>query len=244
MIRPATVPSLPLTAWAAGVAVTFLGIGLQGAIAPLAFYPRAVLAPLAAEETVVMEEFNPPPALLSEASADTPSDDPPAEAEEVELPTLPEIAAPLTSPEMAEILPLAPRIEPPKPQPIAAPAPTLRPKPAPVSAPVAKAATNSSRGSSRTGAPATVSGTGSSGAKLLRSPKPFYPSAEQRAKHQGSVRLLVVVEANGAPSTVSVASSSGFPALDEAARDTVQRRWRWASGTAMRTYIPVTFALR
>jgi TonB family protein len=58
------------------------------------------------------------------------------------------------------------------------------------------------------------------------------------------VRLLVTVEASGLPSAVSVTISSGHPELDAAARDQVQRRWRWPAGEVRRYIVPVKFVLQ
>jgi protein TonB len=56
--------------------------------------------------------------------------------------------------------------------------------------------------------------------------------------------LLVTVEASGLPGAVSVSSSSGHAILDSAARDHVQRRWRWPSGEVRRYIVPIRFVLQ
>jgi periplasmic protein TonB len=237
--------ALPATSWVAGIALAFLGIGGHGAISGLVARPEIVVIKAAAEpEEIMIEEFNPPPAAAS-TEEEVPSDPPTEEPEEIEIPEVAEITPPLDVPEMAEITPLVQYVEPPKPIEVAkAPEPKPEPpKPRPVAARPAPSR-QPSAGTAPTGMASAVSGTGTSTAKLIRSPKPFYPSAEQRAGHQGKVRLLVTVEANGSASSVTVASSSGFPALDESARDTVQRRWRWSAGQPLRTYVPISFALK
>ena len=89
------------------------------------------------------------------------------------------------------------------------------------------------------GAVTTFTGGGSG-----RFPPPSYPASARTAKQQGSVRLLVTVEADGSPSSVSVEASSGFAALDSAAHDQVSRRWRWPAGSVRRYIVPVRFILQ
>jgi len=48
--------------------------------------------------------------------------------------------------------------------------------------------------------------------------KPQYPHDEMRARHQGTVTLLFQVGGDGKVGDAKVGKSSGFPALDEAAR--------------------------
>jgi TonB family protein len=48
--------------------------------------------------------------------------------------------------------------------------------------------------------------------------KPHYPSAELTARHQGTVTLRFQVGTDGKVIDSTVGKSSGFPALDEAAR--------------------------
>lgn len=58
------------------------------------------------------------------------------------------------------------------------------------------------------------------------SPQPDYPADELAAGHEGRVVLRVRVNARGSVESADVKQSSGFPALDEAARVAV-RRWRF-----------------
>jgi protein TonB len=53
--------------------------------------------------------------------------------------------------------------------------------------------------------------------KLIASDKPAYPSASRRAGEQGTTHLQVCVNAGGRVTSVSVATSSGYQRLDEAA---------------------------
>lgn len=85
-------------------------------------------------------------------------------------------------------------------------------------------------------------------ADYLDNPAPAYPGLSRRQGEQGRVILRVLVNAGGSADEVQVRTSSGFPRLDEAARDTV-RRWRFVSakrGTepvAAWVLIPITFRL-
>jgi TonB family protein len=63
--------------------------------------------------------------------------------------------------------------------------------------------------------------------KLLDAPAPKYPEAERALGHEGGVVLSFVVRKNGRVGEVSVATSSGFTGLDEAAI-AAARKWRFA----------------
>ena len=57
----------------------------------------------------------------------------------------------------------------------------------------------------------------------LHNPKPPYPELSRENGEEGSVRLAVTVEADGRPSSVRVAGSSGFSRLDRAAEQAVRK---------------------
>lgn len=59
--------------------------------------------------------------------------------------------------------------------------------------------------------------------RLITGDKPDYPSASRRAGEQGTTKLQVCVNAGGRVTSVSVAGSSGFQRLDDAAA-------RWIRG--------------
>ena len=77
---------------------------------------------------------------------------------------------------------------------------------------------------------------------------PEYPWTARAHGHQGRVVLSVWVSAQGAADRLAVLKSSGYPTLDRAALEAVQR-WRFqparrgGSDTGSLLYVPVTFRL-
>jgi TonB family protein len=53
--------------------------------------------------------------------------------------------------------------------------------------------------------------------------KPNYPAADLKAGHEGTVTLAFLVETSGKVAESKVATSSGFPGLDEAARSAIAK---------------------
>ncbi len=86
-------------------------------------------------------------------------------------------------------------------------------------------------------------------AAYLDNPKPPYPPLSRRMGEQGRVVLRVQVRADGSAAAVEIASSSGSPRLDEAARSTVQR-WKFvparrgAEAVPATVQVPVVFTLK
>jgi protein TonB len=223
------------SSWTVGLALLFLGIGVEGAMSPLLPEVNTDIARIDIGDEVMVEEFNAP--------ASTPEESPPEleeeAVEEIEIPPLPEIATPLTPPEMVELTPLEPIVE--KPAPAVKP-PEPKQRTTQRSAAGGKPSTQPrSQGGSPggNGAPQLFTGGGSG-----RFPSPFYPASARMAGIQGSVRLLVTVETSGLPSSVSVSSSSGHSILDNAAREHVQSRWRWPAGDVRRYIVPIRFVLQ
>ncbi len=116
----------------------------------------------------------------------------PPQVEVVEETPAPPEAPPLVAPEIDFVPEELPVIT----------APVADPVPAPDPVPV-------------TPAPAAVQT--ASNPKLLASDKPAYPSASRRAGEQGTTHLQVCVNSGGRVTQVSVATSSGFQRLDDAA---------------------------
>jgi TonB family protein len=56
---------------------------------------------------------------------------------------------------------------------------------------------------------------------------PAYPPESVQNNEEGTVLLRIKLGPDGAPAGVTVLNSSGFSRLDEAARNTVQSKWRW-----------------
>lgn len=224
------------SSWAAGIALLFLGIGLYGAGQPLIPVVLESMPLPVSAEPVMIKEFQPPPAPAAAETVEPVPQDP--VIDEIEIPPVPEIAVPITPPEMVEITPLEPISEPPKPKQLPVAPPSVR-KPTPQARPPAQA--------SRLTAPGTSSGSGaptlSSGSGKGRFPAPYYPASARKAGLQGTVLLLVTIEANGLPSSVTLSKSSGHAVLDTAARDGVLRRWRWPAGAVRSTLVPIRYRL-
>lgn len=134
-------------------------------------------------------------------------------------------------------VPPPPPVEPPpvaKPRPTPKPVAKATPKPAEprqVAAPApsrdapAKAVTPSATATPAPKPTASLPVTGPVGrAGYLNNPAPAYPPAAARRHQEGTAQLRVHVMPNGRPDTVEIASSSGSPALDEAALAAV-RQW-------------------
>jgi protein TonB len=71
---------------------------------------------------------------------------------------------------------------------------------------------------------------------------PAYPESARRRGQQGRVVLEVSVSPEGMPVSVTVAQSSGYPMLDAAAQNAVER-WRFVPATRAGTPIAATAAV-
>jgi protein TonB len=127
------------------------------------------------------------------------------------------------------------------------------------SPPVGPAPENPARGAGTAGAaggtPSGAEREAGSGATVVAAvpryrmtPAPEYPAAARRLRQEGVVLLAVEVSAEGRPTAVSVARSSGVASLDEAAVRGV-RRWRFDPArtaglpVASRVEVPIRFRL-
>ena len=87
-------------------------------------------------------------------------------------------------------------------------------------------------------------------AAYLNNPAPSYPYLSKQRHESGTVMLKVLVSAAGRAERVLVERSSGFPRLDEAAAEVVQRRWRFVpakqgeEAIAAWVLIPMIFELK
>lgn len=85
-------------------------------------------------------------------------------------------------------------------------------------------------------------------AAYLNNPKPVYPKFARDRGQQGRVLLAVHVGSDGRPLAVKLAASSGFPLLDNAARDAVAG-WRFVPARRGQTavdawaQVPIAFGL-
>jgi protein TonB len=221
------------SAWTAGIALLFLGVGLQGAMAPLVPAVKTELAKIDIGDEVMVEEFEAPASAPAAAAEPQPM----APPLEIDIPPLPEITSPLTPPEMVELTPLEPSVE--NPTPPSKPS-EARPAEAKPRAVARKPATSPAGSQGGSGEPQLFTGGGGPG----HFPAPSYPASARSEGIEGNLRLLVTVSASGLPTSVSVTSSSGHSILDNAAREHVQRNWRWPSGEVRRYIVPVRFVLR
>jgi protein TonB len=83
---------------------------------------------------------------------------------------------------------------------------------------------------SETAIAATTAGAPAQDLKTASRVEPTYPPVSRRNGEEGVVRLKVLVDEKGRPKDVQVAQSSGFPRLDEAARQAVSR-WKFVAAT-------------
>ena len=74
-------------------------------------------------------------------------------------------------------------------------------------------------------------------------PKPAYPGFAHRNRQQGTVTVRVTVDPSGSVVEATIASSSGFTLLDDAALKTIKERWKWLPGGRRFYDVPVIFRL-
>lgn len=72
----------------------------------------------------------------------------------------------------------------------------------------------------------------------------LYPAAAKAAGHEGTVHLLIRVDADGIVNEASVAASSGYPELDHAAVEAALRAGRLDTGGRRELLLPITFRLQ
>jgi len=90
---------------------------------------------------------------------------------------------------------------------------------------------------------------GDLGTQMVAGKPPRYPIESRRKREQGTVVLALTLGVDGAVDSLGIARSSGFPRLDNAARDAV-RGWRWKpvmrDGQAVRVkgVVEIPFILR
>jgi periplasmic protein TonB len=160
--------------------------------------------------------------------------------------------------------PRAPAAPPPEPAAQTAPAPKPAPRPArkpeatppappaaaqvPMALPSAAPGTGSVASTAPRAAPAQR-GLVRARPRYRHNPEPPYPLEARRRRQQGTVRLSVEVSAAGRPESIAVARSSGYAALDAAAREAVES-WAFEPArqdgepVASQVEIPIRFELQ
>lgn len=116
----------------------------------------------------------------------------------------------------------------------------LRPQPTQSRQPVAvqsATAAASPLAADRPGRPAARQTTGNPLPRFIYHPKPNYPLVARRRGWQGTVTLTIEMLSNGTIGTIKVATSSGYPALDNAAQKAVRK---WRHRPLQRNGVPVT----
>jgi len=78
----------------------------------------------------------------------------------------------------------------------------------------------------------------------LVAPLPPYPPAARIQRRSGAVQLAVLIDADGRPRATAVAQSSGYDDFDQAARETVQRSWRFPRQLASADDQPLLVVVR
>ena len=130
----------------------------------------------------------------------------------------------------------------PTPKPLAAPLPKAPPSEKAVSAPkvqptpppvaTAKATPDKTAPATPTIQPPSAEAQG------LNNKAPLYPQLSRKKKEQGTVLLLILVKADGTVGDIQLKSSSGYPRLDQAAKQAVKR---WQIQPALKAGNPIDF---
>ncbi len=75
-------------------------------------------------------------------------------------------------------------------------------------------------------------------------PDPLYPRWARQQNIQGSLMLLVTVQAEGRVGAIRVTESSGNAKLDAFAMDWVRQQWIWPPGSIRSFLVPFVFQLK
>lgn len=81
------------------------------------------------------------------------------------------------------------------------------------------------------------------GQGLGSKPAPIYPLRARRALQQGTVIVEFLVAENGDVSSAWLERPCSWPILNEAAVETIRRRWHFEPGAVRRYRIPIVFTL-
>jgi protein TonB len=118
-----------------------------------------------------------------------------------------------------------------------APLPVAQPEPQPV------AQNENTQKSTQGGSPTLVPAkfTPQEGGQF---PDPLYPRWARQQNIQGSLMLLVIVQAEGKASSVVVTQSSGNTRLDDFACQWIKQHWVWPAGHTRSFLVPFVFQLK
>ncbi len=206
--------SAPSALWGCGI----LAMAMHAAILMLGSDSSSVALSTEGEsvEVALVASVEAGPSEPSAPAEKPPEKETPEEPEKKEEPPPPQQDPPLPTPQKpAEIE------EPTPPKP-----PERKLPPAPSARKALPARSGPTGGPAPTGPQGAVQGTsGPTGMRPLFSypPRPSYPSEARAAKEEGTVVIRMVVNADGRPTQVSVAKSSGFPRLDRSAQEAAWR---------------------
>lgn len=75
-------------------------------------------------------------------------------------------------------------------------------------------------------------------------PEPEYPRDALKLRQQGTVTLLVLIDADGTAITSKLHQSSGSDLLDRHTLLYVKKRWKWPPGEPRQYYVPVEYRLQ
>jgi protein TonB len=126
------------------------------------------------------------------------------------------------------------------PQPIIAPPTTMIAPIAPLATPLPKPVRVARRVAQSPVAAAPVDAGPSD---YLYAPAPPYPYAARQEHEQGTVILLVLIDEVGAPVSVTIDQSSGYPILDDVAQKAA-RDYRFRVGNSRALRVPIAFQER
>jgi protein TonB len=196
-----------------------------------------------------------PPVAIAISLVDAPMVTAPAPVAEVVTPPVPKPVSP----------PIPRPVRQPAPTPVADDAPTPEPEApsdtstdtsTPTDAPTASepqvVATSGGANVGATPSPGVAAGVSSPvfDAAYLNNPHPPYPPMSTRMREEGKVILRVRVLPNGRAEQVEIKHSSGSARLDESARATVLRHWRFVparqgdAAVAAWVLVPISFRLK
>ncbi len=196
-----------------------------------------------------------PAAVEAAAAPEPPSGEPEPPAPEPEPPAPePEPPAPEPEPPIAEATPEPPPAAPqatPAPPAATPPPPRARPAPRRKASPAPHPATP--RSGSAPGLPTAEGSSGTPGTpgggaltsrpSHYRNPHPAYPEAARHERQEGVVILHIRIDELGQVTSVRIATSSGFPLLDERALSTVRERWRFHPARRGNVAVPAELTL-